>query len=286
MAENIFFNEIGPGDWTGGNFRLPEGSDPNDLGSWRYHTPHTSPKMHLNSGWKIHGDFGSRMSPQEAAGQLGLAFKSPQFDLAEGFITVDKAKRAAAKARVDALMKNMPTPPGGYSHFEDFVGTFFGHHTLRNGGSGIRRGMIHPNSPNPGEGLPDYINPLDMLGFQEAMTESGIDYKVNPNKYEAGRHFTAYPQSLEHRDRLIGILERKVSSGDLNLVPQNDPAYRAGLSGGEGGKGNKNHPLSTHIQGRFTTDYAAAPDENGVVDYAKSGDIGPRIKQSNYWRNK
>lgn len=284
MVENIFLNEIGPGDWTGRNYKLLEGSDPSDLNSWIYHTPHTSPKMHLNSGWKIHGDFGSRMSPQEAAAQLGLAFKSPQFDLNEGFITVDKAKRAAAKARVDALTKNMPNPPSGSNHFEDFVGTFFGYHKLRGGLASIRTGMIHPSSPK--EGLPNYINPLDMLSFQEAMTESGIDYKVNPNVYGAGRHFTAYPQSLENRDRLIGILEKKVSSGDLNLVPQNDPTYRAGLSGGEGGKGNKNHPLSTHIQGRFTTDYAAAPDENGVIDYAKPGNIGPRIKQGDYWRNK
>jgi hypothetical protein len=274
MAKNVFFNQIGPGDWTGGNWSLADGLDPLDGNNWRAYRPHVSPKVAMDTGWKIHGDFGSRMSPQEAAAELGLAFKSPQLDLSQGFVTIDKTKRAAAEARVNALMRDVPTEPG-FDHFRDWIGTFFGDHSKYGIGRGVSKGMLHPGSQATGK--TEYINPLDMISFQEAMTESGIDYKVNPNKYSTGRHFTAYPQSLEHRDRLIGILEGKVSSGDLNLVPQNDPAYRASLSGGPGGKGEKNHPLSTHIQGRFTTDYAAAPDANGIIDYADRSSIsGPR----------
>jgi hypothetical protein len=279
MAKNYYSNEGGRGDWTGGNYELADGLDPADISGWKYHTPHTSPKMSINSGWKIHGDFSSSMSPQEAAAQLGLAFKSPQLNLHEGFITIDKAKRAAAETRVNALTKGSPAPES-YNAFEDFIGNFFGHHTRYGGTSNFRNGLIQPTyGMEADQGIPKFINPLDILTFQEAMTKSGIDYKFNPQKYAKGRHFTAYPQSLEHRDRLIASLEEKVSSGDLHLVPQNDPTYRATLGSGEGGKGNKNHPLSTHIQGRFTTDYAAAPDPvTGVIDYASKGQGGPRTR--------
>lgn len=281
MAKNIFVNELGVADWTGKNFRLPDGLDPSDPSNYKYHAPYIDSRVSLDTGWKIHGDFGSRMSPNEAAAQLGLAFNSPQYDLRQGFKTIDKAKRAAAQARVGALWKDVPNPTG-VDHFQDWLGTFFGHHESRGFPSRLLHGKRHQQQDL--DDMPEFIDPLDMLSFQEAMTESGIEYKVNPERYGRGRHFTAYPQSLEHRDRLIGILEGRVSSGDLNLVPQNDPAYRAKMGGGEGGKGNKNHPLSTHIQGRFTTDYAAAPDPvTGVIDYASESQAGPRTRQGNYW---
>jgi len=281
MAKSIYVHQVGAGDWTGGNFKLSDGLDPSDPSSYVRHVPYLDPKVNLNHGWKIHGDFGSRMSPDEAAAQLGLAFNSPQYDLRQGFRTIDKAKRLAAKTRVDALMKDVPNPTG-VDHFQNFIGAFFGHHESSGLGVGLRYGKKLPQLDS--NGMPVFINPLDMLGFQEAMAESGIEYKVNPDKYTSGRHFTAYPQTLEHRDRLIDILEKKVSSGDLNLTPQNDPTYRAKMGGGEGGKGNKNHPLSTHIQGRFTTDYAAPPDPvTGVIDYASDSMGGPRKRQGNYW---
>jgi hypothetical protein len=283
MAKNIYVNEIGVADWSGKNFTLPDGLDPSDPSNYKSHVPYTDPRVSLNHGWKIHGDFGSRMSPDEAAARLGLAFNSPQYDLRQGFKTIDKTKRLAAQARVNALMKDVPNP-AGVDHFQDWLGTFFGHHESRGHPSGIKYGKKHPPQSLAAEGVPEFIDPLDMLSLQEAMTESGIEYKVNPERYGRGRHFTAYPQSLEHRDRLIGILEARVSSGDLNLVPQNDPAYRAKMGGGEGGKGNKNHPLSTHIQGRFTTDYASAPDPvTGVIDYASDKVSSPRTRQGNYW---
>lgn len=275
MAKNIFYNEFNTGDWTGTNFTLPDGLDPLVSENWKYNNPYQNPKVNINSGWKIHGDFASKMSPQEAAAQFGLAFKSPQLDLSQGFVTIDKAKRAAAETRVKTLVKDVPAGPG-FDPFTEYVQMFFGDFSRYNHGRHLSHGAgsIH-RSKNVSLDELKYINPLDMISFQEAMTESGVEYKVNPGLYRAGRHFTAYPQSLENRDKLIDILERKVSSGDLNLASQNDPTYRKGL---DTTVGQKNHPLSAHIQGRFTTDYAPKPNADGTIDYSKPDQSGPRKK--------
>jgi hypothetical protein len=224
----------------------------------------------INHGWKIHGDFGSRLSPADAAKRMGMGFVSPTFDTSKGMRTVDKGARTAFESR---LAKVAPE-----TSFGEFLSSFFGTYETKttpshkindlSKGLGFLGTGGNPDDPS-GFG---FVDPLDILSMQEAFTEEGIDYKTYPYRYGKGRHFTGYPQSLEQRDKIITNLEARVSSGQLNLVRQDDPTYRGSMASGPTGKGDTNAPLSPHIQGRFTTDYAPAPDPvTGVVDYSKSG---------------
>jgi hypothetical protein len=224
----------------------------------------------INHGWKIHGDFGSRLSPADAAKRMGMGFVSPTFDTSKGMRTVDKGARTAFESR---LAKVAPE-----TSFGEFLSSFFGTYETKttpshkindlSKGLGFLGTGGNPDDPS-GFG---FVDPLDILSMQEAFTEEGIDYKAYPYRYGKGRHFTGYPQSLEQRDKIITNLEARVSSGQLNLVRQDDPTYRGSMASGPTGKGDTNAPLSPHIQGRFTTDYAPAPDPvTGVVDYSKSG---------------
>lgn len=110
-------------------------------------------------------------------------------------------------------------------------------------------------------GRDKYMDPVGAVKAMGVMHEQGVQYKLSGG-YRAGRHLTAYPQSLEKRDALIAGLEKQV--GDL-LVDQNDPKFRLNL----GATGTKNTPLSQKVSGRFTTDYVGVKAD-GTPDFTTS----------------
>jgi hypothetical protein len=182
--------------------------------------------INQNHGWKIHGDFVADLTHEDALAKAGRGM-----DLS----VIDKTVAAQFDERVSAL----GIKPNHFLNFYQKNHVPFG----KTGNS--------------------FIDPRDILTAAETFQESGLTFKTSPGAYGDGRHFSAYPQSLEARDEITSRLESRLGS---RLVDQNDPAFRAGLTMRD--TGVVNTPISRGISARFTTDYLGQDVATGKFDLA------------------
>ena len=142
--------------------------------------------------------------------------------------------------------------------YDDFVTNFF--RRDKTGRLGLTAKEI-AGIENVQEDL--FSNPATVVKIAGAFEDEGVAYKFN-NFYGPGRQFSVYTQTLERRDRIISVLENSFGS---ELVDQTDLTHRR-LST----HSPSNHPISKHVQGRFTTDYLAA-NPDGTPNFALQGGL-------------
>jgi len=187
--------------------------------------------IEINHGWKIHADIVSGLDEDQAFARMGRNHSGAIINT-----------RAAESFDADLARIGMS--------YDDFSKGFLDYT------SGV--GRVSKNN---------YMDPVGAIKAMGVMQDLGMQYKIS-GVYGAGRHLTAYPQSIEKRDALIAQLEKQV--GHL-LVDQNDPNFRRGLRE----TGTKNTPLSQKVSGRFTTDYVGIKTD-GTPDFtSSSGKAGP-----------
>jgi len=182
--------------------------------------------INQNHGWKIHGDFVADLTHEEALAKAGRGM-----DLS----VIDKT----VAAQFDQRVSDLGIKPSSFLNFYQKNHVPFG----KTGSS--------------------FIDPRDILTAAETFQESGLTFKTSPGSYGDGRHFSAYPQSLEARDEITSRLESRLGN---RLVDQNDPAFRAGLTMRD--TGVVNTPISRGISARFTTDYLGQDVATGKFDLA------------------
>ena len=185
--------------------------------------------INQNHGWKIHADFVSDLTKDEAYARAGRASDLSIIDQN----TADIFDKRLANLGVDS------------NKFLNFYGK---NHLKATGAS--------------------FIDPNDIISASEVFQESGLTYKIAPDKYGSGRHLSAYPQSLEARDEITTKLEKKLGN---RLVDQNDPNYRFNLPS-DRDTGVKNTPISRGVSARFTTDYLGQDVATGKFDLASQFD--------------
>jgi hypothetical protein len=194
-----------------------------------------------NHGWKIHADFVTDLTQEQGLSRAG---------------------RAADLSIVDQNLADMfDSRLGGLGVKSDDFFRFY-----KKAGDDI------------GQGVYKFADPNDIISAAEVFNEQGTAYKMGPTLYGAGRHVTAYPQSLEARDEITSKLEGKLGN---RLVDQNDPAYRLHLHTRD--TGISNHPISRGVSARFTTDYLAINPNTGLADPALDvSDAGHRSVPGEY----
>lgn len=155
-----------------------------------------------NHGWKIHADFVTDLTHEEGLAKAGRAadYSIIDKDLAEQF-----DKRLAGLGA------------DSYEFFKFYETSYNDESARLNGKKAGQR--IAPGAV--------YADPNDLLTAAEVFEESGTTYKIGMTNYGEGRHLSAYPQTIENRDKLITTLEDRLGN---RLVDQNDPAFRARLA--------------------------------------------------------
>jgi hypothetical protein len=78
------------------------------------------------------------------------------------------------------------------------------------------------------------------------------------NNHGSGKTYTAYPQSLEERDRVIAALYQE-DTGISHLLAPMDPANL-----------HQNVKFTDKISGRFTTGYNFISEKTGKIDWSRS----------------
>ena len=129
--------------------------------------------VNQNHGWKIHADFVSDLTKDEAYARAGRASDLSIIDQD----TADVFDRRLANLGVES---------------KDFLNFYEKNHLQATGAS--------------------FIDPNDIVSASEVFQESGLTYKIAPGKYGSGRHLSAYPQSLEARDEITAKLENKLGN--------------------------------------------------------------------------
>jgi hypothetical protein len=129
--------------------------------------------INQNHGWKIHADFVSDLTKDEAYARAGRASDLSIIDQN----TADIFDERLANLGVDS---------------KKFLNFYQKNHLGKTGTS--------------------FIDPNDIVSASEVFEESGLSYKIAPGKYGSGRHLSAYPQSLEARDEITTKLEKKLGN--------------------------------------------------------------------------
>ena len=194
---------------------------PNIKGS-RYGS--VSEDLNLNHGWKIHADY--------ADSGLGYAEAMAKGGRNEAGEVIDQVLAESTNKRITAL----GIDPERFFNPRGFKSV----------------GLIDYKTGS-------YVDPNNILSTMEIFEEYGINYKISPGAYGAGRHISAYPQTLQRRDEVTALLEGKLGGV---LQPVNDPAYRINLR--DKNTGVMNHPISEHVNSRFNTEYMAGDGKGGI----------------------
>ena len=199
------------------------------------------PGVDTNHGWKIHADLKAELTAEEAYAKLGLELKNPSKGARGGSSIVDKDLFENFHQRVKALgvdFEDTRTTGGT----KDWLNKFM-----------LRGGLDHTTD------VAKFVDPNDILSLAELAGENDIGFKTG-SIYGEGRQFTFYAQSIEERDRVIGILEG--SNIADRLEDQYDLNYRKKINDWVE---PKNAPISQKTSGRFTTDYLNINyvDDNG-----------------------
>ena len=164
----------------------------------------------LNMGWKIHFDLKSTLSLEDSLKQAGM-------DASQNIIDSSKFKSVA--------QRYVSYSGGNLSDKEIAQGIYdtinFGRRQLP---GGIEYEQLFPK-------ITDIFDTADVLKSQ------GMDFKFGPNTYG---NWTAYPSSLERRDKLIASLES--SMGSRLEEAKNIESAGSDL-------------LSRYTKGRFTSQY-------------------------------
>jgi len=164
----------------------------------------------LNMGWKIHFDLKSTLSLEDSLKQAGM-------DTSRNIIDSSKFKSVA--------QRYVSYSGGNLSDKEIAQGIYdtinFGRRQLP---GGIEYEQLFPK-------ITDIFDTADVLKSQ------GMDFKFGPNTYG---NWTAYPSSLERRDKLIASLES--SMGSRLEEAKNIESAGSDL-------------LSRYTKGRFTSQY-------------------------------
>lgn len=164
----------------------------------------------LNMGWKIHFDLKSTLSLQDSLKEAGM-------DASQNIIDSSKFKSVA--------QRYLSYSGGSLSDKEVAQGIYdiinFGRRQLP---GGMEYEQLFPK-------ITDIFDTADVLKSQ------GMDFKFGPNTYG---NWTAYPSSLERRDKLIASLESSIGS-------RLEEAKNIESSGSD--------LLSRYTKGRFTSQY-------------------------------
>ena len=164
----------------------------------------------LNMGWKIHFDLKSTLSLENSLKQAGL-------DASQNIIDSSKFKSVAQRyvGYAGGNLSDKEIAQGIYDTIN------FGRRQLP---GGIEYEQLFPK-------ITDIFDTADVLKSQ------GMDFKFGPNTYG---NWTAYPSSLERRDKLIASLES--SMGSRLEEAKNIESAGSDL-------------LSQYTKGRFSTQY-------------------------------
>jgi len=194
--------------------------------------------MDINHGWKLHFDLSEQLTKEEAFKRMGRD-------------TTGKIIDSKVAKQFDSDLEKIGIKYDNFAH-----GFFTGGKTGR---LGTTAKEIAGNEKVQ-EDL--FANPATVVKIAGAFEDEGVAYKFGTS-YDAGRQFTVYTQTLERRDRVISALESGFGS---ELVDQMNPKHRKLI----GSTGVANHPISQHVQGRFTTDYLVA-NPDGTPNFAQRG---------------
>lgn len=201
--------------------------------------------VNTNHGWKLHADLKTELTIEEAYGKLGLKLNDPE-NIRAGWTVADQDVFDNFQKRLRSLGVNFAEL--GDKEQQTYLSRFM----LKN----TRKEM---GSVNVGTFETRFADPNDTLRMAEILGENDIGYKTSA-AYHQGRQFTFYAQSIEERDRIIGIIE----GSDIadRLEDADDPNFRKTI---QGPKEEKNAPISKKTSGRFTTDYLDVNyvDDNG-----------------------
>ena len=104
------------------------------------------------------------------------------------------------------------------------------------------------NSPKTMDAIESHLRDTAKVQFK-----GGSDLR---NNHGEGKSYTAYPQSLEERDRVIAALENKNTGVSHLLAPANPVEGNVQFSGS--------------TTGRFTTGYNIADPVTGEVNWGRS----------------
>lgn len=194
-----------------------------------------------NHGWKLHADLKAELTAEEAYAKLGLELKDPSKGGMGGSRIVDKDLFENFYQRVKALgvdFENTDTTGGTKRWLSKFM---------------LKGGYDQADK------VAKFVDPNDTLSLVELAGENDIGFKTG-SSYGEGRQFTFYAQSIEERDRVIGVIEG--SNIADRLEDQYDLNYRKKITDWVE---LKNAPISQKTSGRFTTDYLNVDhvDDNG-----------------------
>jgi len=193
--------------------------------------------VNTNHGWKLHADLKAELTQEDAFAKMGLKLKDPSKGIMGGADVIDQELFSNFQKRTSALGVNL----AGMDSRERLK--WFYKFMLRAGERGAEK----------------FVDPNDTLRLVELLGENDIGFKTS-SAYRPGRQFTFYAQTIEERDRIIGIVE----GSDLfdRLEDQYDPNYRKTV---DYNVEQKNAPISQKTSGRFTTDYLNPyyVDDNG-----------------------